>query len=171
MNKIACAIMVSLSGICLLKGETVPQKTEWKGGRLIYDGVIIKNQFNLPQKGIKYHDEDRLSYDVMDTTIEMSTTLSKNPQCGREWCYKGISHIVVKYSGPISDPIDGEPSILNHTITTISGLIRKSMGNGGFCTPKSILLPESRMRILRMSETMESAGRTEASFSSMWKKW
>lgn len=74
MNKIACAIMVSLSGICLLKGETVPQKTEWKGGRLIYDGVIIKNQFNLPQKGIKYHDEDRLSYDVMDTTIEMSTT-------------------------------------------------------------------------------------------------
>ena len=43
--------MVSLSGICLLKGETVPQKTEWKGGRLIYDGVIIKNQFNLPQKG------------------------------------------------------------------------------------------------------------------------
>ena len=24
-----------------------------------------------------------------------------------EWCYKGISHIVVKYSGPISDPIDG----------------------------------------------------------------
>lgn len=42
MNKIACAIMVSLSGICLLKGETVPQKTEWKGGRLIYDGVIIK---------------------------------------------------------------------------------------------------------------------------------
>ena len=87
MNKIACAIMVSLSGICLLKGETVPQKTEWKGGRLIYDGVIIKNQFNLPQKGIKYHDEDRLSYDVMDTTIEMSTTLSKNPQCGREWCY------------------------------------------------------------------------------------
>ncbi len=69
--------MVSLSGICLLKGETVPQKTEWKGGRLIYDGVIIKNQFNLPQKGIKYHDEDRLSYDVMDTTIEMSTTLSK----------------------------------------------------------------------------------------------
>ena len=53
MNKIACAIMVSLSGICLLKGETVPQKTEWKGGRLIYDGVIIKNQFNLPQKGIK----------------------------------------------------------------------------------------------------------------------
>lgn len=77
MNKIACAIMVSLSGICLLKGETVPQKTEWKGGRLIYDGVIIKNQFNLPQKGIKYHDEDRLSYDVMDTTIEMSTTLSK----------------------------------------------------------------------------------------------
>lgn len=50
MNKIACAIMVSLSGICLLKGETVPQKTEWKGGRLIYDGVIIKNQFNLPQK-------------------------------------------------------------------------------------------------------------------------
>lgn len=163
--------MVSLSGICLLKGETVPQKTEWKGGRLIYDGVIIKNQFNLPQKGIKYHDEDRLSYDVMDTTIEMSTTLSKNPQCGREWCYKGISHIVVKYSGPISDPIDGGPSILNHTITTISGLIRKSMGNGGFCTPKSILLPESRMRILRMSETMESAGRTEASFSSMWKKW
>lgn len=107
MNKIACAIMVSLSGICLLKGETVPQKTEWKGGRLIYDGVIIKNQFNLPQKGIKYHDEDRLAYDVMDTTIEMSTTLSKNPQCGREWCYKGISHIVVKYSGPISDPIDG----------------------------------------------------------------
>lgn len=171
MNKIACAIMVSLSGICLLKGETVPQKTEWKGGRLIYDGVIIKNQFNLPQKGIKYHDEDRLSYDVMDTTIEMSTTLSKNPQCGREWCYKGISHIVVKYSGPISDPIDGAPSILNHTITTISGLIRKSMGNGGFCTPKSILLPESRMRILRMSETMGSAGRTEASFSSMWKKW
>lgn len=171
MNKIACAIMVSLSGICLLKGETVPQKTEWKGGRLIYDGVIIKNQFNLPQKGIKYHDEDRLSYDVMDTTIEMSTTLSKNPQCGREWCYKGISHIVVKYSGPISDPIDGGTSILNHTITTISGLIRKSMGNGGFCTPKSILLPESRMRILRMSETMESAGRTEASFSSMWKKW
>ncbi len=170
MNKIACAIMVSLSGICLLKGETVPQKTEWKGGRLIYDGVIIKNQFNLPQKGIKYHDEDRLSYDVMDTTIEMSTTLSKNPQCGREWCYKGISHIVVKYSGPISDPIDGG-TILNHTITTISGLIRKSMGNGGFCTPKSILLPESRMRILRMSETMESAGRTEASFSSMWKKW
>ena len=65
--------MVSLSGICLLKGETVPQKTEWKGGRLIYDGVIIKNQFNLPQKGIKYHDEDRLSYDVMDTTIEMSS--------------------------------------------------------------------------------------------------
>lgn len=42
MNKIAIAIMVSLSGICLLKGETVPQKTEWKGGRLIYDGVIIK---------------------------------------------------------------------------------------------------------------------------------
>lgn len=172
MNKIACAIMVSLSGICLLKGETVPQKTEWKGGRLIYDGVIIKNQFNLPQKGIKYHDEDRLSYDVMDTTIEMSTTLSKNPQCGREWCYKGISHIVVKYSGPISDPIDGgtiyfEPYYNHH----ISGLIRKSMGNGGFCTPKSILLPESRMRILRMSETMESAGRTEASFSSMWKKW
>ena len=155
--------MVSLSGICLLKGETVPQKTEWKGGRLIYDGVIIKNQFNLPQKGIKYHDEDRLSYDVMDTTIEMSTTLSKNPQRGREWCYKGISHIVVKYSGPISDP--------NHTITTISGLMKKNMGNGGFCTPKSILLPESRMRILRMSETMESAGRTEASFSSMWKKW
>lgn len=105
-----------------------------------------------------------MSYDVMDTTIEMSTTLSKNPQRGREWCYKGISHIVVKYSGPISDPTDGgtiyfEP-YYNHHIW----FDEKNMGNGGFCTPKSILLPESRMRILRMSETMESAGRTEASF-------
>lgn len=99
--------MVSLSGTCFLQGEIAPPETEWKGGRLIYDGVIIKNQLNLPQKGIKYHDEDRLSYDVMNTTLEMSTTLSKKPQCGREWCYKGISHIIVKYCGPISDPDDG----------------------------------------------------------------
>ncbi|MCC8148092.1 hypothetical protein [Akkermansia sp.] len=107
MNKIACAIMVSLSGTCFLQGEIAPPETDWKGGRLIYDGVIIKNQINLPQKGIKYHDEDQMSYDITDTTIAMSTTLSKNPQCGREWCYKGISHIIVKYCGPIADPDDG----------------------------------------------------------------
>lgn len=119
MNKIACAIMISLSGTCFLKGEIAPPETEWKGGRLIYDGVIIKNQLNLPQKGIKYHDEDQLSYDVTNTTIEMSTTLSKKPKCGREWCYKGISRIIVKYCGPIADPDDGgtiyfEPHYKHH---------------------------------------------------------
>ena len=91
---------------CTINDNPFEQFEEWLNDAIVHN-ADIKNQFNLPQKGIKYHDEDRLSYDVMDTTIEMSTTLSKNPQCGREWCYKGISHIVVKYSGPISDPIDG----------------------------------------------------------------
>lgn len=124
--------MVSLSGICLLKGETVPQKTEWKGGRLIYDGVIIKNQFNLPQKGIKYHDEDRLSYDVMDTTIEMSTTLSKI----RNVAGNGVTResAILLSNIPVRFPIRqmGALSISNHTITTISGLMKKIWGMGDF---------------------------------------
>ncbi|MBT8777415.1 hypothetical protein HHJ06_01970 [Akkermansia muciniphila] len=107
MNKIICAIMVSLSGTCFLKGEIAPPETEWKGGRLIYDGVSIKNEVTLPQKGVMYHDEDRLSFNITDATITMSTRLTKDPKCGREWCYKGIDRIVVKYCGDISDPDDG----------------------------------------------------------------
>lgn len=52
MNKIACAIMVSLSGTCFLKGEIAPPETEWKGARLIYEGVSIQNEVTLPQKGV-----------------------------------------------------------------------------------------------------------------------
>ena len=53
MNKIACAIMVSLSGTCFLKGEIAPPETEWKGARLIYEGVSIQNEVTLPQKGVQ----------------------------------------------------------------------------------------------------------------------
>lgn len=119
MNKIACAMMISLSGTCFLNGETVPPETAWKGDRLIYEGVSIKNEVSLPQKGIMYHDEDKLSYNITDATIEMSTTLSKDPKPGKEWCYKGISYIVLKYSGWVAHPEDGgtiyfEPTYNHH---------------------------------------------------------
>ena len=119
MNKIACAIMVSLSGTCFLKGEIAPPETEWKGARLIYEGVSIQNEVTLPQKGVMYHDEDKLSFNITNATIEMTTSLSKKPQCGKEWCYKGISHIIIKYCGPIAEPDDGgtiyfEPTYNHH---------------------------------------------------------
>ena len=79
MNKIACAIMVSLSGTCFLKGEIAPPETEWKGARLIYEGVSIQNEVTLPQKGVMYHDEDKLSFNITNATIEMTTSLSKKP--------------------------------------------------------------------------------------------
>ena len=119
MNKIACAIMVSLSGTCFQKGEIAPPETEWKGARLIYEGVSIQNEVTLPQKGVMYHDEDKLSFNITNATIEMTTSLSKKPQCGKEWCYKGISHIIIKYCGPIAEPDDGgtiyfEPTYNHH---------------------------------------------------------
>lgn len=66
-----------------------------------------------------YHDEDKLSFNITNATIEMTTSLSKKPQCGKEWCYKGISHIIIKYCGPIAEPDDGgtiyfEPTYNHH---------------------------------------------------------
>lgn len=170
MNKIICAIMVSLSGTCFLKGEIAPPETEWKGGRLIYDGVSIKNEVTLPQKGVMYHDEDRLSFNITDATITMSTRLTKDPKCGREWCYKGIDRIVVKYCGDISDPDDGGPSISSPPIITTSGLMPASMDNGELFFPGFISSPASRMRILRIQRTTASAERMAASSSSTWKR-
>lgn len=69
--------MVSLSGTCFLKGEIAPPETEWKGARLIYEGVSIQNEVTLPQKGVMYHDEDKLSFNITNATIEMTTSLSK----------------------------------------------------------------------------------------------
>lgn len=103
MNKIACAITLALSGTGFLKGEIAPPKTEWKGDRLHYEEVSIINKIDLPQKGVKFHSEDMLSYDIMNATISMTTSLSKNPQPKLEWYYKGIDQVRVKYCGDIAD--------------------------------------------------------------------
>lgn len=107
MNRIACSVMVFLSGTCFLKGEIAPPETVWKGKNLDYEGVSIINKIPLPQKGVKFHSEEGLSYDIMPAQIKMMTCLSKIPQHRKEWYYKGIDYIVLKYCGDIAQPDDG----------------------------------------------------------------
>ena len=107
MNKIACILMLILSGTCLLNAELAPPKTSWYGKYLDYTGVSIVNKVPLPQAGIRRHDVDSTAYDITPVKFKMSTTLSKKPKTKEEWYYKGIYYIIVKYCGPISDPDDG----------------------------------------------------------------
>lgn len=104
----------------------------------------------------------------MDTTIEMSTTLSKI----RNVAGNGVTResAILLSNIPVRFPIRqmGALSISNHTITTISGLMKK-YGEWGILYSKVYIITRIKNANIEDVRDYGISGEDGSIFSSMWK--